>query len=173
MAVKGCHSMLLILLLTLTLTLTLTLVLFGQPQSHLPYIYTHIHLLHRLPDGSQAVLSLHYTHTHKYIHTPSSQTPRWLSSDVTQRFSPPECLETRTWEELARVMRDKQDMFTSGSLGAEKTENFLVWACFKEHTCLSVISHPDGDAMCYVYHESQKKWYPMGLSSEVFDECSA
>ncbi len=101
------------------------------------------------------------------------QTAPWLSREVTSRFSAPECVETRTWEELAEVMRDKQDVFTSGSLGDRNSANFHVWACFKEHSCLSVISHSDGDAMCYAFHEAEEKWYPMGLSSEVFGACSA
>jgi hypothetical protein len=101
------------------------------------------------------------------------QTARWLSSDVTQRFSSVECVEKRTWEELAHEMKGKQDIFTTGSLGTQKTENFHVWACFNIHSCLSVVSHSDGDAMCYAFHETQEQWYPMGLLSEVFSECSA
>jgi hypothetical protein len=112
------------------------------------------------------------TLTHALTHT-HTQAAAWLSSDVSQRFSSTECLETRTWEQLAQVMRDKTDLFTTGSLGDSETANFHVWACFKDHPCLSVVTHNDGDAMCYVFHETEEKWYPWGLSREVLGGCTA
>jgi hypothetical protein len=141
-------------------------------------IHSHIHMhAYRTRLGCQALYpeGAHHQHyTYKYTHSLShTQTAPWLSSSVSRRFSSPECVETRTWEELAEVMRDKEDMFTTGSLGNDKTVNFHVWACFKDHSCLSVVSHGEGDAMCYVFHEEEETWYPWGLSGEVFGGCAA
>ena len=93
----------------------------------------------------------------------------WLSTETLRIFDFPECVETRTWEQISESMRDKTDDFRSGTLRALTTLDFEAWACFKDHNCLTRVAHQSGDYMCYVFHEKQHTWYPWGLSSEVIN----
>ena len=96
---------------------------------------------------------------------------KWLSPSTTARFAHSECTESRTWAQISQTMRTKSHAFRSGSLGARRVEDFQVWACFSDHSCLTKVPHGPTDAMCYVYRESESKWYPWALSSEVVDTC--
>jgi hypothetical protein len=84
----------------------------------------------------------------------------------------PDCQEHRTWPEITRDYYQNPGMFFSGGLGPAQTEDFRVWGCFKDHPCLNNLDLPNNDdAMCYKYHETQKRWYPWMLMSEV-QQCS-
>jgi len=94
----------------------------------------------------------------------------WLADATLARFATPECVETRTWEQIAREMQ-QNSVCTTGNLGPKYLPDFESWACWQQHKCLTKIEHVSGDAMCYVYDEKAKKWLAWGLKSEVF-ECS-
>ncbi len=84
------------------------------------------------------------------------------------RFDYPECNETRTWEDIAQVYRLAPEKFESGGLGFLETVDFHVWACFRDHPCLSRLAVvPMSDAMCYKYHEGQEAWHAWALLSEI------
>ncbi len=90
----------------------------------------------------------------------------WLSAATSARFRFPECVETRTWEDIAESAPDGASIFSSGGLNYDHPD-FGVWGCWKVHSCLSKVPHEDGDAMCYVYHETEKKWFPWTLKSQT------
>jgi hypothetical protein len=104
------------------------------------------------------------------ITTPLPQTLDTNSSNFSylEKFSYPECLEVRTWEEIMIAYKDQQHMMSAGGLGKLATPDFKVWACFMHHPCLTKLD-PDSstDKMCYMYHENQKEWHPLGLKSEL------
>jgi hypothetical protein len=79
-----------------------------------------------------------------------------------------ECVETRTWEQIAIEMQ-QDTKFSTGTLVSEflSPEEFEMWGCWKDHGCLTQVQHAAGDAMCYVYDEKNKKWIAWGLQSEV------
>ncbi len=109
---------------------------------------------------------------HQYSKFSSSQL-QWLSSTTTTRFSYPQCAETRTWVQLAHEYKDDQKLLTTGGLGpSQRNAQFKTWACFKGHDCLfKLLKFPYTDAMCYVYHEIEKRWYPWALQSEISQLC--
>ncbi len=80
------------------------------------------------------------------------------------RFRFPQCIENSTWQQLASAY--SLGTIKSGGLGPLSSEAFGVWACFPQHPCLSVVSHEQGDTMCYVFNEEENSWYPWCLESE-------
>ena len=59
-------------------------------------------------------------------------------------------------------------VFSTGGLGSFTKEGFRTWACFKGHVCLQkLLEYTHTDAMCYVYHEKENRWYPWALQSEL------
>ncbi len=94
----------------------------------------------------------------------------WLADATITRFAMSECVETRKWEQIVEEMHNN-DKFSTGILKSDHPD-FEVWACWKQHSCLTKVHHVDGDAMCYVYDEKATKWHAWGLSSEVF-QCVA
>ncbi len=100
------------------------------------------------------------------------QQASWLSPATALRFSHPECVENRTWKDIAANTRNEKSMFTSGSLRKVYTpDHFHVWGCWKQHECLQRVPHVDGDSMCYVYHEKEHTWLPWKLRSEMKNVC--
>jgi hypothetical protein len=95
----------------------------------------------------------------------------WTSEETAFQFAYDECIETSYWEDIARDMQTSS-LITIGSLSGQYWPEYEAWACWQEHKCLSRIPHTLGDAMCYVYNEIEKKWYPWGLHSKVL-QCSA
>jgi hypothetical protein len=97
------------------------------------------------------------------MHTQAS----WLDEETAARFASPECTETRTWQQIAADMQGNPSLFTSGGLGHRYLPHFRVWACWKQHACLTELQYHYGEEMCYVYHEGEKKWYPWDLGSAL------
>jgi hypothetical protein len=95
--------------------------------------------------------------------------PNWLDPAVIERFNHAECQESRTWETIAEQYASTPWLFSSGGLGTAVTREFRVWACWQGHSCLSRIAGASqaSDAMCYVYHETQKTWLPWCLGHEL------
>jgi hypothetical protein len=89
----------------------------------------------------------------------------WLDRATIDRFRFPQCAENRTWSQLASAY--SPGTIISGGLGQLSSEVFDVWACFAYHPCLSVVSHEQGDLMCYVFNEEENSWYPWCLNSEL------
>jgi hypothetical protein len=90
----------------------------------------------------------------------------WLDKAKSSRFSFPQCVENRTWQQLASFFTSDA-MLISGGLGQLATGDFHVWACFgAPHPCLSVVSHAPGDSMCYAFNDKEQLWYPWCLNSE-------
>jgi hypothetical protein len=94
------------------------------------------------------------------------QGAEWLANITALRFGYPECLETRSWQDVARELLDGA-LVTTGSLDRIYGQQYEAWACWQQHPCLSRISHSPHDAMCYVYDEIRYKWLPWGLQSEL------
>ncbi len=99
------------------------------------------------------------------------QRAAWTTQATASQFGYDDCIETRSWEDIARTMK-ASSLITVGSLSGQYWPEYESWACFQEHKCLSLVTHSPGDAMCYVYDEVKKKWLPWGLDSEVL-QCSA
>lgn len=80
-----------------------------------------------------------------------------------------ECVENRSWEILAEIYKNNQEMMSSGYLGSLATEDFDVWACFKNHPCIRKVNPSSftEDSMCYKYNEKKKKWHPWDLQSLI------
>jgi hypothetical protein len=97
-----------------------------------------------------------------FISTHAQQS--WLEKATVNRFNFPQCVENRTWSQLASTY--SLDTFISGGLGALSSGTFKVWACFAFHPCLSLVPHAQGDMMCYVFDEEKAHWYPWCLNSE-------
>ncbi len=99
----------------------------------------------------------------------------WLSMSTFEQFRFPECVENRTWEELAGTLTSKT--MSHGGLGKLEYKRFEDWACFRNHLCLSVVAHAEGDMMCYVYdsdmrtESTRSRWYAWALRSEL-QHCS-
>jgi len=92
----------------------------------------------------------------------------WLDDAIINRYALPECVEVRTWEQIARELQSDTS-FTTGTLKPEYLPDFEVWGCWKHHSCLSKFQHASADdAMCYVFDETKSKWLAWGLQSEVF-----
>ncbi len=88
----------------------------------------------------------------------------WLDKATADRFRFPQCIENRTWLQLAAAY--SSDTIISGGLGPRSSEAFGVWACFAHHPCLSVVSRGPNDMMCYAFNEENEHWYPWCLKSE-------
>jgi hypothetical protein len=96
---------------------------------------------------------------------------------IAPRFDRPECNETRSWEQISRAYQNssspnsQDQMFFTGGMGDLITQQFEVWACFRAHSCLvalrQVYSVSPSEAMCYVYHETEKKWIQWMFMSEL------
>ncbi len=80
------------------------------------------------------------------------------------RFDFPQCVENRTWQQLASTY--SPDAIITGGLGLISSEAFRVWVCFASHPCLSFVPHDQDDMMCYVFNEVEQSWYPWCLNSE-------
>jgi hypothetical protein len=91
----------------------------------------------------------------------------WISGTSMLRFAFTNCNETRSWEQVSDIYKSKPEMLTVGGLGTLRTDAFEVWACFSGHDCLQqVVEASYTDAMCYVFDEKFKKWYPWTHASE-------
>ncbi len=95
----------------------------------------------------------------------------WLAEATAARFAAPECVETRTWEDIAAEGL-VAPAFMTGGLGSEFWPDFWAWACWQQHLCMTAEQRKNGESMCYVYDENGSRWLPWGLYSEVF-QCSA
>jgi hypothetical protein len=89
------------------------------------------------------------------------------------RFAFHECMENRTWEQLASAYKSAPHMLSSGGLPSfSGGEDLFVWMCLQAHPCVDLVT-PSGnsggssDAMCYLYDERLNKWYPYALRSEM------
>jgi hypothetical protein len=93
-------------------------------------------------------------------------------SDVDPRFDYPECIESRSWQQIADNYRATPWLFKTGGLGSSATPDVKVWACFQNHPCMPKLVDPSSetyytDAVCYKFHEGHKAWVPWGLHSEI------
>jgi hypothetical protein len=91
----------------------------------------------------------------------------WLAEATALRFKYDECIETRTWEDIAQEMQ-KSDFVTTGILASQFWKRYEAWVCWQQHECLSRVPHSPRDSMCYVHDEQSRKWLAWGLKSEVF-----
>ncbi len=89
----------------------------------------------------------------------------WLDKATLDRFRFLQCVENRTWQQLASSYSPGN--MISGGLGLLSSEAFAVWACFSYHPCLSFLPHEQGDMMCYVFNEENEHWHPWYLRSEL------
>jgi hypothetical protein len=95
--------------------------------------------------------------------------PKFLKIDPSQ-FAFENCVERRSWEDIAAFYKNVPNLMTTGHLGSFADGSYRMWACFQQHPCLSeatVRALSPQDSMCYIYNENEKKWYPWGLQSEV------
>ncbi len=97
-----------------------------------------------------------------FISTHAQQS--WLDKATIDRFRFPQCVENRTWEQLASTYSPGSIKY--GGLGQLSSNTFGVWACLPYHPCLSLVPHAEDDMMCYVFHEKDRTWYPWSLNSE-------
>jgi hypothetical protein len=95
----------------------------------------------------------------------------WLSSTTISRFAYSECEEKRTWQQLGREYVNIPHMFSMGGLGPLSTEEFDQWVCIRDHACLQKVKASEQEFMCYVFHETENKWYPWALQSEIKQTC--
>ena len=95
----------------------------------------------------------------------------WLADATATQYAVTECVETRTWEDIAKE-KLKDPQFTTGGLGAEHWPNYRAWACWQHHSCLTPEHRESGDAMCYVYDERGRRWLAWGPQSQVM-QCAA
>jgi hypothetical protein len=92
----------------------------------------------------------------------------WLDAAVVARFNHSKCKETSTWQQILGKFQSGSTIFSTGGLGALQTDEYAVWACWRNHSCLSVIqSASQTDSMCYVYHETLDAWLPWALKRDV------
>jgi hypothetical protein len=83
------------------------------------------------------------------------------------RFAFHECMETRTWEQLAAAYKSAPHMLSSGGQPSfSGGEDLKVWMCVQDHPCLALVtSGSSSDAMCYLYDERLNKWYRSEMMS--------
>jgi hypothetical protein len=85
------------------------------------------------------------------------------------RFQHNECVETRTWEDLA--WQGPVDSFVTGCIDGlpyDMLVEWSTWACWQDHPCLAKVQEAVmGDFMCYVYNDLEDMWYPWSLKKWI------
>jgi hypothetical protein len=102
--------------------------------------------------------------------TTVSPTRPWLDPATVSRFDHPECVEVRTWQQIAQSILSEsmpKNDFATGGLGGLQTPEFGVWACFLAHPCVQHMGGQSTDSMCYAFSEDQQSWYPWGFKSDL------
>ncbi len=122
-----------------------------------------------IPDwaSNNAAITIQHHHTWNQRIT-ELQAPTPAAIPQTLRFDHPECIETRSWEQILEDYKYAPHMFTSGGLGMAQTPDFGVYCCFRGHPCLSKVA-PEADeteSMCFLYHDGVGSWHPWILRSE-------
>jgi hypothetical protein len=126
--------------------------------------------------SDECSLMIHVTYTKVHFNTWSAslslQAP-WFYSATISRFGRPECVESRTWEQIGEAWKSSPEKFSAGGLGWLSSEDFGQWYCFKEHKCLYTLSYASSyEAMCYVFNDKDEKFYAWCLESEKPQQCS-
>jgi hypothetical protein len=111
---------------------------------------------------------IHMRHTCVYVTIDVSHTCIHTSLHMA-RFQFNECIETRSWEDIAR--QGPGDFFETGGVAGlphDMLAEWSTWACWRDHPCLSRLQGAvNGKFMCYVYNDLEDKWYPWAVKREI------
>ena len=80
-----------------------------------------------------------------------------------------ECAESRTMREV--VTGEGPRGFFTGGLGSLADEQYKIWGCFSNHTCLAAVSAPNGSAACFKFNVANGTWSFWQISSDIVSTC--